>query len=325
MKRCCAFLILVFVTSYAFCGGLDNLAKPIKKDNYFRLKYDNDFFSATDRYYTQGIILDFIHPTAKRSPISYCLLKLSKTALNYYGLHLEQDVFTPKSIRYKDGEVYYGERPFTAIFFLSHSLSSINTLKNTLLYTQLDLGILGPYAKGEEEQKGIHKALDNIEPQGWQNQLSSAAIINYRASFQKAFSNKKHIALIGFSSARFGTLYTDAGLGLKSQLGFFNSWHNYLCGSNATTSPKKFTIYAYASAYAKLVAYNATLQGGLFNAGNIYALPSTSINRLVAELSLGITLSYKRLNLEYSKYYITPEFKHGVDHGWGRCLISLRF
>jgi lipid A 3-O-deacylase len=43
-------------------------ADSLKQDHYFRLNYDNDFFSATDRYYTQGILAELILPGIKKSP-----------------------------------------------------------------------------------------------------------------------------------------------------------------------------------------------------------------------------------------------------------------
>src|SRR6218665_163038 len=181
----CLFLCLVICLPLF---SQDSSAVPSsgsKTENYVSLQYDNDFFSATDRYYTQGILLSFIHPVVRYSPFAYALIRLNKQALNYYGFHLQQDVFTPKSIRYMEGAIYYGERPFTAVFFMSHSLVSMDSRKKHLLRTRLDLGIIGPAAKGEEEQKGIHKALDNIEPQGWQNQLANDVVLNYRLHYQK--------------------------------------------------------------------------------------------------------------------------------------------
>ena len=83
-----------------------------KLENYVRLSYDNDFFEATDRYYTQGIQLTVIHPIIKYSPLSYALIRLNKNAANYYGLQFEQDCFTPRSIRYDS--IPFGERPFAS-------------------------------------------------------------------------------------------------------------------------------------------------------------------------------------------------------------------
>ena len=221
------FLGLIVSLGLRSFAQSDSLKKPVL-ENYFSFNYDNDFFSATDRYYTQGIRLTFIHPLVRHSPFSYALIRLSKTALNYYGFHVEQDVFTPKSIRYMGGAIYYGERPFTAVFFVSHSLTSINTSKKILLRTQLDLGILGPEAKGEEEQKGIHKAIDNIEPLGWENQLSKDYIINYSVKVEKAILSKKNRECMTSITARLGTLYTDIGLGLNLRFGIFSPYFNNL-------------------------------------------------------------------------------------------------
>lgn len=303
----------------------DSLQSPAL-ENYISLNYDNDFFSATDRYYTQGIRLDFIHPVVRYSPFSYSLIRLNKNAVNYYGFHVQQDVFTPVSIRYMGGAIYYGERPFTAVFFISHSLTSINKEKKLLLRTQLDLGILGPYAKGEEEQKGIHKAINNIEPQGWENQLSSDVVVNYTTKIEKGFVNFKNFELMGNSTARLGTLYTDLGIGLHSRFGIFCPYFNNL-GLEKTAAERRndFKIYLLGSAASKVVAYNATLQGGLFNRSSVYTLPDSDVTRVVAELMGGIVIAYKHVSLEYSKYYITPEFKKGVDHSWGKFAINVSF
>lgn len=304
----------------------DSLPKKPATENYVTFNYDNDFFSATDRYYTQGILITLIHPVVRYSPFSYTLLKLNKNALNYYGFHAEQDVFTPKSIRYKGGSIYYGERPFTAVFFISHSLTSINTAKKILLRTQLDLGILGPDAKGEEEQKGIHKAINNIEPLGWENQLSRDYIVNYDIKVERSISAKKNREGMVSLTARLGTLYTDVGLGFNFRFGIFSPYFNNLGNEkNASTRKNDFKIYAVAKLNGRLVAYNATLQGGLTNSGNVYELPDKDISRTVADLSAGIVMAYKRVTLEYTKVYITPEFRGGVDHGWGKCLISVCF
>jgi len=317
--------VVLILASFSSFTQNDSLPKPVL-ENYFSFNYDNDFFSATDRYYTQGIRLAFIHPIVRYSPFSYTLIKLNRSALNYYGFHAEQDVFTPKSIRYMGGAVYYGERPFTAVFFISHSLTSINTSKKLLLRTQLDLGILGPDAKGEEEQKGIHKALDNIQPLGWENQLSRAYIINYNVKAERGISiNKNREAMVSLT-ARLGTLYTDIGLGFNFRFGIFSPYFNNLgLEKNAATRKNNFKIYGVAKINGRLVGYNATLQGGIANGGNIYALPSSSVSRTVAEMSAGIVAAYKRVSLEYTKVYITPEFKGGVDHGWGKCVITVCF
>lgn len=322
MKLIYAFCFFVFAAGFA--TAQDSVVINNKSESYISLQYDNDFFSATDRYYTQGIKLSLINSVIRFSPVSYALVKLKKSNLNYYGLHLEQDVFTPVSIRHEG--IFYGERPFTALFFLSHSLVSINTANKFLIETQIDLGIMGPNAKGEEEQKDIHKALDNIQPLGWENQLAQDIVVNYRAKIEKGLYNAKNLELMGSGSARLGTLYSDVGIGLNARLGIFSPYFSSLgLENNPTKRKNKFKIYGIAKATARFVGYNATLQGGLINTSSIYTLPSGDVNRIVAECSGGIVIAYKRFSVEYSKFYITPEFRKGVDHGWGKCLLTVCF
>lgn len=290
----------------------------LKEENYFRLKYDNDLFARTDRYYTQGITLDFIHPVIKRSPLSFILIKLKKSDFNYFGCHLQQDVFTPKSIRYKGGQIYYGERPFTAILLFAHSLNSINSHKNMLVATQLDVGLMGPLALGKEEQNAIHKALENNEPLGWENQLSNAPVLNYKLSIEKGLIIKKYLVVMAQANSRVGTLYNDLGLGFKIQAGHFDCWFK-------PASAKGLNFYFYGSAKSKLVGYNATLQGGLTPRGNVYVLPAASIKRQVIEAAAGIALIYKRLGLQYARYYASKEFTGGANHSWGSCCLTIRF
>jgi hypothetical protein len=56
---------MFFSTRLLFSQTSDSTAIPKKLESYIRFKYDNDFFSATDRYYTQGIQLSVIHRVIK--------------------------------------------------------------------------------------------------------------------------------------------------------------------------------------------------------------------------------------------------------------------
>lgn len=323
----CKSIIIYFVlglsTSLLSQVNDSGVVSP-KLENYIRLQYDNDFFSATDRYYTQGIQLSIIHPVVKYSPFSYALIRLNKNASNYYGLNIEQDCFTPKSIRYDT--LNYLERPFGAIFFVSHTLNSLNSEKKMALQTQLDLGVIGPCARCEDEQKAIHRALLNIQPLGWENQLQTNYIINYNAKFEKGLFNKKHREIIGQASVRLGTLYSDASVGVMGRMGFFSPYFSNLgMDKYSKHSKSNFQFYGFLKGNVKAVAYNATLQGGLFNDKSIYTISDNRLTRVVIDGMAGIFLTYKRIGLEYSKFYLSPDFKKGLEHHWGRCVITYCF
>ncbi len=318
------FSICLFLCSNAFSQVADSAAAPHKLENYIRLQYDNDFFSATDRYYTQGIQLSIIHPVIRFSPFSYALIRLNKNALNYYGLQFEQDCFTPRSIRYDT--LNYTERPYAAIFFVAHSLASLNPEKKIALKTQLDLGVIGPCARCEDEQKAIHRSLVNIQPLGWEYQLKTDYIINYRVLFEKGIFNKKNREVIVNTAARLGTIYTDASAGITGRMGFFSPYFSNLgMDKEHVYRRSNFQFYGILKGNVSLVGYNATLQGGVFNHENSYTVSNDKIDRVVLDGLAGFVLTYKRISLEYSKLYISREFAGGLDHGWGKCVIMYCF
>lgn len=320
------FLFLVFI-SLGLRSQTDTIQKPLDKDNrYFSFNYDNDFFSATDRYYTQGVYLELIAPFIKRSPLSRLLIPLNKRSQNYYGLMARQDCFTPGSIRYDT--LNYLDRPYAATMYLSHFLISIDELKRRRFTTKLDLGIIGPCAVCEEEQKGIHRALVNIQPLGWENQLSTDYIVNYTLGLEQGLFTSRYFEAMASGDLRAGTIYDDISLGIMIRGGFMAGYFKQLgIIKNAPDSYRdknKFQLYGFAKAKTRFVGYNATIQGGLFDK-DIHSLPASSINRYVLQGTYGIVIAYKRFSAEYTKIIQTPEFVRGRDHGWGHCNLTFCF
>jgi hypothetical protein len=320
MKKLFVFFLLSFFVKGK--GQQDSLNGELAKSSrYFSFVYENDLFSHTDRYYSQGVVIEFVLPFLRKSPLAKPLVKLNKNSQNYYGLRFEQDCFTPISIRFDT--LNRLERPYSGTFAVGHYLISIDSEREQRLLTQLDIGLIGPWAKCEETQKGIHKALGNIQPLGWENQLSNDLLLNYKLEFEKALLTSKYAGLMALAESRMGTIYDDIGTGLHLRIGKMNSYFKNL-GITKNSTVNKFQWYFNARAKAKFVCYNGTLQGGLFSE-SVHEIAAKDVTRVIFFSYMGIVLSYKRLSLEYAHTYITKEFKTGVDHGWGRCNITVCF
>jgi len=315
-------ILFFFLSGALFAQTTDSL--PLSNpEGYFRLYYDNDVLSATDRYYTQGIRLELSAPFLRKALLSGALPPLNEHASNYYGMALEQDGFTPRSIRHDS--IYYGERPYASVAFVSGFLISVDKEQGQRLTTQLDLGVIGPAAKGEEEQKGIHYALNNIQPLGWEYQIDNDAVVNYTVNYEKGFLLKKHMEFVGMAEVRAGTLYDDISVGATIRIGWMQPYFENLGLSKDRRSNRKFQCYILVREKVRAVGYNATMQGGLFNRNSVYTLNKDEITRVVGRADIGIVLAYKRLSVEYTKVHITPEFETGLRHGWGHICISVCF
>ena len=248
--------------------------------------------------------------------------RVGKKVLNYYGMSLERQGFTPKTIRHEG--IFYGERPFAGIAYVTHSLISIDTEKRLRLTTRINLGLMGPNLRGAQEQKGIHYALGNIQPLGWENQIENDYVLNYDLFLEKGLINTKHFEMTGIAELRAGTLYDDFALGSMLRIGWMQPYFNNL-GTTRQKGVRKVQFYIYAKGKIKAVAYNASMQGGVINRNSIYTIPADDIERLVGLAYYGIVFTYKRLGLEYSRAIVSPEFKNGLVHEWGRIGINVCF
>jgi hypothetical protein len=291
------------------------------QDRLLRLNYDNDYFSATDRYYTQGVRLEWMAPVFQKSPVNFVLLKHKVASKVYAGIAIQRDGFTSQGILIDTIPV--GNRPYAATMFLSNFRIELNRELHTKLYSQFDLGMMGPVVGGKEEQTAIHRSIGDVLPQGWKYQMSNAVILNYTAQFEKGVINQPYFNATGIGQARLGTLYTDCSAGAMLRAGWMNGYFDNL-GITTASGSRKFQVYGYTKAMGKVVGYNATMQGGMFT-DNAYTIGRSDINRVVGQIFYGVVVSYKRFQLEYGKANITQEFKTGLTHGWGHCVISACF
>jgi hypothetical protein len=295
-----------------------------KPERFFSIKDDNDLMVGTDRYYTQGLLVELIMPVIKKSPVSRLLIPLRGNTINYYGLQLEQDIFTPTFIL---DTVYWNQYPYSGVLFLAHSLWSLNPDKHKLLNTKFDLGLIGPSSFVGLEQDAAHALFDFPRPTGWYYQLSQDIIINYDVHYEKGIIERKHFEMMLNTTARAGTLYDDAGVGAMVSAGKMkNHFQQIYSSDNCSEANKKlWQCYVYAGAKVKTVVYNATLQGGMFDKNSVYVINTEDVKRVVGTGTIGIVISYKRICMEYSQTYITPEYKTGLDHSWGHCSLAISF
>jgi hypothetical protein len=61
----------------------------------------------------------------------------------------------------------------------------------------------------------------------------------------------------------------------------------------------------------------------MFNHNNIFTLKGNEIQRVVGGAEAGIHFSYKGTGIEVAQHYLSPEYKGGFWHKWGR--LSLLF
>jgi hypothetical protein len=340
-------VLSVFVLPYAVSAqAIDNTVsfRNINSDHYFRINYENDFFSGTDRDYTQGIYIEKIHPIIKKFPLTK-LLWHPGNSRSIYGLAIEDDSYTPNHL--DNPAILYGDRPYADALFLKTFLTAINASRRERISTMISTGVIGPAAGGEGMQKAIHHWINYIQPLGWHNQIGNDAVLNYQLNYERElFSEKNWLSLSAYNSLRLGTLSSRAATGLTLMAGNFHSpFENDSekpdpgkCDPGKSDPDKgrpdkpagdnrgrKWQWYVYGQPLVNFVGYDATLQGGLFNHSSPYTLPGHDIERVTLGYKYGLILILKKLYLEYYQTGLTREFNTSVFHHTGGLQIGFAF
>tara|TARA_R110002012_G_scaffold263456_1_gene446311 strand:- start:153519 stop:154481 length:963 start_codon:yes stop_codon:yes gene_type:complete len=309
-------IISLLFLQHSWAQKIDNLAsfRDLETERYFRFNYDNDFFAATDKNYTQGYSFELVSPYFSANPLNYVFFK-PKDAILRYGLAIEHIGFTPSS--FDRPEIQLGDRPFAAAIMLKSFMLATNQADKTRFTSSFHLGIIGPGAFGKEMQVGIHKATGNKIPQGWRNQIKNDIVLNYEVGYEKQlFRFHNLVSLQANANAKVGTLFTNGSIGVNTVFGIIND--PYLSAQES----KRFFFYGYAQTLVNSIGYDATLEGGLFNKTSPYTIASSDIERFTGQLNYGIVLRTKTLYFEYSRSTITKEFESGDSYGWGGVKIG---
>jgi lipid A 3-O-deacylase len=324
MLRANLFVSILTISISGFAQVIDNTSsvRMMSSDTYVRLHYENDYFSKSDQYYTQGMNLEFVSKGLKKNPLNIALF-IPKNDSTLFGLAIEHNAYTSTSIRSK--EILYGDRPFAASIIFKTFSSSFFYHHRLRVSSSFSLGMIGSIAGAEQIQRTIHRWINYINPQGWQFQIKNDLIINYETGLEKNIIHSSHFLLNGLATLRAGTYNTKASIGASVLWGKLNpAIQNSFSGKIQNNPKQKFFLHWYTQPIFNAVAYDATLQGGMvFNRNSPYTLSSKELKHFTFQTNTGIVVSIGSFNIEYFQSMISSEFHTGQLHHWGGIRLGL--
>jgi lipid A 3-O-deacylase len=305
--------------SMAHAQAIDNSVsyRNMSANKYFRFHYENDYFSGTDIYYTQGILFEYANPVIRKFFLTKILIG-SDHFERKYGISLELNGYTPTSIQHT--EILVGDRPFASCLFLKTFLIANDSIRKLRISSSLSTGVIGPAALGEEIQTTIHRWLHDKTPMGWSNQIQNDVVLNYQADVEKCILSSGSFIFNAKAGGHIGTLSDKVYGGFTLMAGHFDNPF-----SNFSKQGKSFQVYLFLEPLINVVGYDATLQGGMFNKSSPYTIPASEINRIVFQNNYGIVFKIKKMYLEYFQTYLTKEFETGGEHKWGGIRVGRCF
>ncbi len=319
MKLTCLFLFSILLLSTFFLQ-----AQQRNYQNEIGFQSDNDAYLAqgSDRYYTNGLFLYFRHAIQTDTASK----KLFGKTL---GFEAGQKMYNPQSASVPDSR--YIDRPFAAYLYLGSSLQYL--FKNeSVLKLGLQLGVTGPAALGRQAQEFIHRTFGFYPPYGWQYQIQNNIGVNLSANYDHLFFRDDWFDLSGNSYGNLGTTFTGAGAGIMLRFGEFNSLYHSISTSGLTAKNRSIKeahpreVFFYLKPTLNYIAYDATVQGGLFNQHKDTGEITGNLVPFVFSQEVGGALSAGHWAFNLAAVFKTREVKEMVRvHQWGTATILYRF
>lgn len=225
----------------------------------FEMENDSLLLKRDDGFYTSGNHLLFSNT-----------LRQANRAITYTW-RLGQDLYTASDIKLKPAQLSRIDHPYAGWIFVGASRQIQNNDGSGFRFG-VDVGCLGPCAGGEWTQKNLHRILKQALPQAWSTQLKQEwGVVMSGEHSQARWHFNSEMDLGTRVRFRLGNIFTDASADLTWRYGRLNQIHQ---------DPASFF---YARAEAKAVAYNATVQGGLFRKQDL----PVHVRHVVPEIELG--------------------------------------
>lgn len=318
------------------------------------LYFENDLFSGTDLNYTNGVRLSVISPDidsflTKREDAYPWVNKLNQ-ALKFIhpsppkkGQHLVQRnmilsagqlMFTPTDRNRLS--VDPDDRPYAG--WLYGGVGYQARVDDRLHSVELNIGVVGPWAKGQEAQDFIH-AERNIDLfLGWDNQLENELGVQLVFERKRRFqlTSEPLLGLVdmdfihhwGASVGNVGS-YFNAGGELRLGYRLPNDFGISMLrpgGDNSAPGlgnllDRDWHVYGFVATDVRLVANNIFLDGNTFRDSH-----SVDKEYLVGDAALGFAVIYERWKLSYSHVFRSKEFKKQEEgQSYGSVSLSYSF
>ncbi|UKT62440.1 lipid A deacylase LpxR family protein [Pedobacter mucosus] len=306
-------LLLCFVFSSGFAQSYKN---------EFGFKTENDAYLATlnDRYYTNGLFIYF------RRAIDSSKLS-DKIEKKTYEISAGQKMYTP----------FWGQvpkqvdqdRPFAGYLYAGAAYS-IFYKNESVLKTSVEIGMVGPNSFAQDAQRFLHKTVGFYTPAGWEYQIKNEVAVNFAANYSKLLyrTTDNVVDFSGQGYANLGTTFSGLGGSILFRAGrlnqLFNSaYHNAVIGNSKTASLNKSEFFFYLKPQLNVVAYDATIQGSLFNNNS----PVTfGVKPVVFEQQLGLNYSSKRFTVDFNVIFKTKEVESiAKAQNYGGLSLYYRF
>lgn len=316
-----AFLVALVLCTVSVSGqGFQRYLVPeevIEYPHRLQVMWANDIFFQTDRYYTNGLEIEYHSQQLGNSVLSGLLFDPLVDSKPIYSLMLTHEIYTPRNVL---GDPSFNDRPYAGVLLLGLKGAFYDEDHQYVLTSTIQAGLLGRYAGGQFVQNGIHVLLPASEPiPGWDFQIHQEVLLSYLLDYQKLLFDAGRFQMDALAATSLGLPLTDFSGGLRLRY----------CQGEAFFSPQHLLAVEgmqynfFAEATTRYVVYDATLQGGAFNGKSPHTIET--INPILAQVKAGASFRYHKVTTEIGAQWVSAKFENALPHKWGYFVIGFLF
>jgi lipid A 3-O-deacylase len=306
---------------------------PADHSSIWTLQGENASISTenlTDRYYTNGLRLgwtsgtDMVPDALER--LAYSLWGDGQRRISF---DLTQQIYTPADTAATVPPP--GDRPYAGVLLGNFGLTQDTDNRRTMI--GFSVGMLGPWAQGEEVQNGFHDLIGQAHTNGWSTQLNNEPVFEFTSAgtwrlntgtFGPFETQALPALTVGLGTLR---VYAETGVTLRIGQGLDEDFGVArllpgLTGGDTFVRTRNFGWYVFVGADGQAVAHDVTVEGNTW-------VRSDGAQRepYVGEAQAGFALLAFGTRLTYTQVVQTNEFKRqrGGLHQFGSLALSVRF
>ena len=345
--------ILFYLILYAAAPA--TLAQEPPSESWtFTVRFENDLFNSTDRFYTNGIKLNWISPELDwfedlnwmqqpgtfqdiaREIFSLLPYHHDESRQGNFALSIGQMMYTPNDT--SASELIPTDRPYAGWLYGSMAFHSKNY--RVLDSFEIQAGFTGKWSLAKQAQDLVHSVRGIPKANGWTNQIKTepGLVLVYDHKYRLV----PHLKLAGRWGADAiinagGTVgnistYVNGGIEIRAGWDLPADFGSALIRPGGDTNApvdtndvryrddfRSFSAHLFAATTARFVVRDIFLDGNTFRHSH-----DVDKNTVVADLVIGISAVYGKFKLSYAHVIRTKEF-NGEPGGHDFGSISLSF
>lgn len=289
--------------------------------NELGFRSENDAYLATtqDRYYTNGVFIQFKSVAKNRN---------TTETKKIWSANFGQELYNAQSGQIRD--IADVDRPFAAYLYGGGSFQWLKPNENSVKL-ELQVGVVGPSALGKETQTLLHKTVGFYEISGWQFQVNDEVGVNAKVNLHYLLlrNKAKNVDLSLPINISLGNTFSGLNAGILFRTGDLNPfYHSVATESNIANKLEeglsKREFYFFLKPSLTYVAYDATIEGGLFvkDKGPV----TFNANPFVFAQQVGAAYANSRWTFDFSVIFKSKQLQEAKrSEQYGSIAIYYRF